>query len=150
YACRLRLPAGTTAAAIEDRIRWAVAEVGLQGKERTRIGNPDDKTLSGGERRRVSLAAALVTRPKILILDQPTSGLSWTDATKVLDCLKKLADNRSGPGRTIIVTIHQPDVKEFEKFHQFAILAKSAQGRAGARLVYFGPPSASYGFFGAR
>lgn len=150
YACRLRLPAGTPAEKIDERVAWAVGEVGLHGKEHTRIGNADEKTLSGGERRRVSLAAALVTRPKILILDEPTSGLSWTDATKVLDCLRRLAENRSGPGRTIIVTIHQPDVKEFEKFHQVAILAKTARSKTGARLVYFGPPAASYGFFGAR
>jgi ABC transport system ATP-binding/permease protein len=149
YACRLRLPAGTREDAIRQRVRWAIARVGLQGKERTRIGNPDDKTLSGGERRRVSLAAALVTRPKILILDEPTSGLSWTDAARVLDCLRDLAESRSEPGRTIIVTIHQPDVREFEKFHQVAILARGADRSGGGRLVFFGPPQASYGFFAA-
>ncbi|HSR99090.1 MAG TPA: ATP-binding cassette domain-containing protein, partial [Kofleriaceae bacterium] len=150
YACRLRLPAGTPEAVINDRIAWALGQVGLEAKAGTRIGSAEAKTLSGGERRRVSLAVALVTRPKILILDEPTSGLSWTDATKVLDCLKRLAESQSGPGRTIIVTIHQPDVKDFEKFHQVAILAKNNPSRTGARLVYFGPPRTSYGFFGTR
>jgi ABC-type multidrug transport system ATPase subunit len=149
YTARLRLPAGTTAETIERRISWVLEEVGLTGKERTRIGSADEKTLSGGERRRVSLAAALVTNPQVLILDEPTSGLSWTDATRVVDCLKKLAENRSGAGRSIIVTIHQPDVQEFDKFHQVALLAKSPGSKTGARLVYFGPPSMSYAFFQA-
>jgi ABC-type multidrug transport system ATPase subunit len=149
YACRLRLPAGTGEDKIQARIKWALAEVGLTGKESTRIGSADEKTLSGGERRRVSLAAALVSNPQVLILDEPTSGLSWTDATRVVDCLKSLAENRNGPGRTIIVTIHQPDVQEYGKFHQVAILAKNPQATTGARLVFFGPPSASYPFFRA-
>src|SRR5262249_27608372 len=132
------------------RIAWALEEVGLRGKERTRIGSADEKTLSGGERRRVSLAAALVTNPQVLILDEPTSGLSWTDATRVVDCLRKLAENTSGPGRTIVVPIHQPDVREYDKFHQVAILAKNPQSGLGARLVFFGPPAASYAFFRAQ
>jgi ABC-type multidrug transport system ATPase subunit len=149
YACRLRLPAGTSEDTIQARLAWALDEVGLSGKESTRIGSADDKTLSGGERRRVSLAAALVSNPQVLILDEPTSGLSWTDATRVVDCLKSLAENRNGPGRTIVVTIHQPDVQEYGKFHQVAILAKNAKAKTGARLVFFGPPSASYAFFRA-
>jgi ABC-type multidrug transport system ATPase subunit len=149
YACLLRLPAGTSEEKIQGRIKWALEEVGLTGKESTRIGSADEKTLSGGERRRVSLAAALVSNPQVLILDEPTSGLSWTDATRVVDCLKNLAENRNGPGRTIIVTIHQPDVQEFGKFHQVAILAKNPKATTGARLVFFGPPSASYPFFRA-
>jgi ABC-type multidrug transport system ATPase subunit len=149
YACKLRLPAGTTDAKIAGRIEWALKEVGMAGKENTRIGSAEEKTLSGGERRRVSLAAALVSNPQVLILDEPTSGLSWTDATRVVDCLKSLAENRNGPGRTIIVTIHQPDVQEFAKFHQVAILAKDPQVGTGARLVFFGPPGSSYPFFGA-
>jgi ABC-type multidrug transport system ATPase subunit len=150
YACRLRLPAGTGEDTIARRITWALQEVGLSGKESTRIGSAEEKTLSGGERRRVSLAAALVSNPQVLILDEPTSGLSWTDATRVVDCLRSLAENRNGPGRTIIVTIHQPDVHEFAKFHQVAILAKNPRGARGARLVYFGPPETSYPFFRAR
>ncbi len=150
YACRLRLPAGTGEETIARRITWALREVGLAGKENTRIGSAEEKTLSGGERRRVSLAAALVSNPQVLILDEPTSGLSWTDATRVVDCLRSLAENRNGPGRTIIVTIHQPDVHEFAKFHQVAILAKNPRAQTGARLVYFGPPGTSYAFFRAR
>ena len=149
YACRLRLPAGTTTAEIRDRIEWALKEVRLTGNKRTRIGGPEEKTLSGGERRRVSLAVALVTNPQVLILDEPTSGLSWTDAARVVDCLKRLAENRNGPGRTVIVTIHQPDVREYDKFHQVAILAKQPRSTTGARLAFFGPPGTSYAFFHA-
>jgi ABC-type multidrug transport system ATPase subunit len=149
YACRLRLPAGTPPEKIEARVAWAIKQVGLDGKQDTRIGSAEEKTLSGGERRRVSLAVALVSNPQVLILDEPTSGLSWTDATRVVDCLKNLAENRNGPGRTIVVTIHQPDVREYDKFHQVAILAKNPRENTGARLVFFGPPGTSYPFFRA-
>jgi ABC transport system ATP-binding/permease protein len=149
YACRLRLPAGTRRDRIEARIDQVLRKVGLEGKKDTPIGGPDKKTLSGGERRRVSLAVALVTNPQVLILDEPTSGLSWTDASRVVECLCRLAESRNGPGRTIITTIHQPDVYDYERFHQVAILAKDPQSQRGARLAFFGPPTRSYEFFGA-
>ncbi|MFK7985772.1 MAG: FHA domain-containing protein [Sandaracinaceae bacterium] len=140
YACRLRLPAGTSKKHIEESIDATLKEVGLWDQRDQQIGSAEKKVLSGGQRRRVNLAVELVTDPSLLILDEPTSGLSWTDAADVISTLRRLADN----GRTIVVTIHQPDYQEYEKFDAVTILGR------GGKLLFFGPPSPdSYDFFGA-
>ncbi len=140
YACKLRLPSGTSSKHIEETIDATLKEVGLWEQRDSRIGSAEQKVLSGGQRRRVNLAAELVTDPSLLILDEPTSGLSWTDAADVISTLRRLADN----GRTICVTIHQPDYQEYEKFDSVCILGR------GGKLLFFGPPSPdSYDFFGA-
>jgi len=140
YACKLRLPSGTSSKHIEESIDATLKEVGLWDQRDLRIGSPEQKVLSGGQRRRVNLAVELVTDPSLLILDEPTSGLSWTDAADVISTLRRLADN----GRTIVVTIHQPDYQEYEKFDVVTILGR------GGKLLFFGPPSPdSYEFFGA-
>ncbi len=140
YACKLRLPSGTSAKHIEETIEATLKEVGLWDQRDSRIGSAEQKVLSGGQRRRVNLAAELVTDPSLLILDEPTSGLSWTDAADVISTLRRLADN----GRTIVVTIHQPDYQEYEKFDSVCIMGR------GGKLLFFGPPSPdSYDFFGA-
>ncbi|HHH27465.1 MAG TPA: FHA domain-containing protein, partial [Polyangiaceae bacterium] len=140
YACKLRLPKGTSSKDIEESIEATLKEVGLYDQRNLRIGSAEQKVLSGGQRRRVNLAVELVTDPSLLILDEPTSGLSWTDAADVVSTLRRLADN----GRTIIVTIHQPDYQEYEKFDSVTILGR------GGKLLFFGPPSPdSYEFFGA-
>lgn len=140
YACKLRLPSGTSKKHIEESIDATLKEVGLWDQRDQRIGSAENKLLSGGQRRRVNLAVELVTDPSLLILDEPTSGLSWTDAADVISTLRRLADN----GRTIVVTIHQPDYQEYEKFDSVCILGR------GGKLLFFGPPSPdSYDFFGA-
>ncbi|HJL19437.1 MAG TPA: FHA domain-containing protein [Sandaracinaceae bacterium LLY-WYZ-13_1] len=140
YACKLRLPSGTSKKHIEESIEATLKEVGLWEQRDQRIGSAENKLLSGGQRRRVNLAVELVTDPSLLILDEPTSGLSWTDAADVISTLRRLADN----GRTIVVTIHQPDYQEYEKFDSVCILGR------GGKLLFFGPPSPdSYDFFGA-
>ncbi|MFW5920988.1 MAG: FHA domain-containing protein [Polyangiales bacterium] len=140
YACRLRLPAGTSRSRIEEAIDRTLKQVGLLEQKHTIIGSPERKILSGGQRRRVNLAVELVTDPSLLVLDEPTSGLSWTDAAEVIATLRSLADE----GRTVVLTIHQPDYQEYEKFDTVAILG------AGGKLLFVGPPDPeSYAFFGA-
>ncbi len=140
YACKLRLPAGTSGKAIDLAIEQTLKQVGLWEQRNLQIGSAQEKVLSGGQRRRVNLAVELVTDPSLLILDEPTSGLSWTDAADVVATLRRLADD----GRTIVITIHQPDFQEYEKFDSVAILGR------GGKLLFFGPPDPdSYTFFGA-
>ena len=140
YACKLRLPAGTSSSYIEKSIEETLRQVGLWEQRDLQIGSPEEKVLSGGQRRRVNLAVELVTNPALLILDEPTSGLSWSDAAEVMDCLRQLADL----GRTIILTIHQPDYQEYEKFDNVVIMG------VGGKLLFYGPPAPeSYDFFNA-
>ncbi|MCK4684166.1 MAG: ATP-binding cassette domain-containing protein, partial [Pirellulales bacterium] len=100
YAARLRLPADTTDAEIEARIKDVIHCLGLEGTEHTRVGDQRKRGISGGQRKRVNLAMELLTDPPILILDEPTSGLSSTDALAVIQLLRNLSND----GKTIIVT----------------------------------------------
>jgi ABC-type multidrug transport system ATPase subunit len=68
------------------------------------IGTEMSRGISGGERRRLSIASELVTDPSILLLDEPTSGLDSYTAYALMETLKKLATHKK---RTIIVSIHQ-------------------------------------------
>jgi ABC-type multidrug transport system ATPase subunit/pSer/pThr/pTyr-binding forkhead associated (FHA) protein len=140
YACKLRLPP-MTQKDLDDSIEKTLKQVGLWEQRDLQIGSAEEKVLSGGQRRRVNLAVELVTDPSLLILDEPTSGLSWTDAADVVATLRRLADD----GRTIVITIHQPDYQEYEKFDNVAIL-----GRGGKLLFYGAPSPESYEFFGAQ
>ncbi|KAK3257929.1 hypothetical protein CYMTET_33001, partial [Cymbomonas tetramitiformis] len=72
------------------------------------------KTLSGGQRRRVSIGCALMIDPKVIMLDEPTSGLDPFTALTVVECLLQLTKN----GLTCVCSIHQPRIDIFKKFHQ--------------------------------
>ncbi|MCI0582340.1 MAG: ABC transporter ATP-binding protein [Chloroflexi bacterium] len=83
---------------LRDRIREVIALVELEGKERHR---PDQ--LSAGEQQRVAVARALVTRPSVLLADEPTGNLDYTTGGELLDALWKSCD---GGGQTIVLVTH--------------------------------------------
>ena len=78
------------------------------------------KTISGGERKRTSIAVELITDPSLIVLDEPTSGLDSFKATGIVYTLHKLAKNR---GKTIISTIHSPSSDAFAYFDKLLLLA---------------------------
>jgi ABC-type multidrug transport system ATPase subunit len=116
------------------RVDQALADVGLSHVRHTRIGQVvagggGARGISGGERRRLSIANQLLARPRILFCDEPTSGLDAANALLVLDVLHRLARDRK---QTIVLSIHQPRHDIFAMFNRLLLLQ---DGQA----VYFGP-----------
>ncbi|CAB3223857.1 unnamed protein product [Arctia plantaginis] len=97
--------------------------LGLTGSENTRCCN-----LSGGQRKRLSIAVELIDNPPVLFLDEPTTGLDSRTSSQCMNLLKSLARN----GRTIICTIHQPPASVYALFDQVYILAEGM-------CIYCGP-----------
>lgn len=134
YSARLRLPADTSDAELHGRIDAVLAELGIAGLDESRIGTPERKGISGGERKRVNIAMELLTDPSVLFLDEPTSGLSSQDALMVVQVLRRLADE----GKTVVLTIHQPSREAFELLDEVAVVGKDEPMAPGC-LAYFGP-----------
>lgn len=101
------------------------------------IGSDFNRGISGGEKRRVSIACELVTSPSILFLDEPTSGLDSYNAKNVIDCLVKLAKDFN---RTIVFTIHQPRSNIVSLFDKLLLLSEGD-------LVYSGEMISCNEFF---
>lgn len=88
-----------------------------------RVGSDSDSSgLSGGERRRVTVAEALITNPSVILLDEPTSGLDSASAMLLMELLRSLASR----GRTVICTIHQPRREVYDSVDRLLVRLRSA------------------------
>lgn len=127
----LRLPRDMTRAAKEQRVFEVEKQLGIYHIRDSLIGSEEGKGrgISGGEKRRVSIACELVTSPSILFLDEPTSGLDAYNAYNVIECLVTLAKSYK---RTVIFTIHQPRSNIVALFDRLILLAQG-------KTVYSGP-----------
>ncbi|KAG0371906.1 hypothetical protein BGX24_001005 [Mortierella sp. AD032] len=129
FSAMLRLPEAMPIHKIHERVTEVIGMLGLADcKDRT-IGDVTSRGISGGEKRRVSIALELLTRPPILILDEPTSGLDSYSAHMVVQQLCKLAASKT---TTVILTIHQPRSDIFYMFDQALVISKGSS-------LYFGP-----------
>ncbi len=131
YAAKLRLPGDFTDEQTEQRISEVLEDVELTEQRRQLV-----KQLSGGQRKRVSLAIELLANPSLFFLDEPTSGLDPGLDRKMMVLLRKLADK----GHTIILVTHATN--NINVCDMVCFLAK------GGRLAYFGPPEEAKTFFG--
>ncbi|XP_004302267.1 PREDICTED: ABC transporter G family member 11 [Fragaria vesca subsp. vesca] len=136
YSARLRLPDKMGWSEKRALVEGTIMEMGLQDCADTVIGNWHLRGISGGEKRRVSIAVEILMRPRLLFLDEPTSGLDSASAFFVTQTLRAL----SRDGRTVIASIHQPSSEVFELFDQLYLLS-------GGKTVYFGQASEAYEFF---
>lgn len=123
FAARLRLPADTTATERQAQIDSVLDQLGLLEHAGTKVSN-----LSGGQRKRASVALELLTEPSLLILDEPTSGLDPAMDKQVMDTLRKLAN----AGRVVVVVTH--NVANLGVCDQVILLAK------GGVVAYAGQP----------
>jgi ABC-type multidrug transport system ATPase subunit/pSer/pThr/pTyr-binding forkhead associated (FHA) protein len=130
YAARLRLP-DAKPAEINSRIAEVLDKVGMTPHARTMV-----RDLSGGQRKRVSIAVELLAEPWIFFLDEPTSGLDPGLEKLMMDTLRQLADE----GRTIILVTHATN-NIINHCDQVAFMAR------GGQLAYFGPPGEVTHFF---
>lgn len=91
FAADLALPRSVNKKAKQERIQTLLDAFGIQGQAGTLVGTPIRKGISGGQKRRVSVASQLITCPKILFLDEPTSGLDSTASYEVMAYVRELA-----------------------------------------------------------
>lgn len=130
YAAQLRLPADTDAQNRRAAVERVLEQVQLRGTEHQRVAS-----LSGGQRKRVSIAVELLANPKLFFLDEPTSGLDPGLDFLLMQLLRQLADQE----RTIVLVTHATS-------HVYLCDRLLVLG-PGGRLCYFGPADEARQFF---
>jgi ABC-type multidrug transport system ATPase subunit len=115
---------------LREKVNEVLSSLGLLDKKDMRVGSVMNKTISGGQRKRLNIALELIREPSVLFLDEPTSGLSSRDSENVMDLLRELTLK----GKLVFVVIHQPSSEIFKMFDRVVILDQ------GGHMVYFGNP----------
>lgn len=131
YAAKLRFPADTSEQERQQRIDEVLRELKLDIHKEKKV-----TSLSGGQRKRVSVALELLTKPSLIFLDEPTSGLDPGMDRDVMQLLRGLSDD----GRTVLVVTHS--VAELALCDKLLVMAP------GGAVAYFGPPEEALNFFG--
>ncbi|MGH9819888.1 MAG: FHA domain-containing protein, partial [Pyrinomonadaceae bacterium] len=131
YVARLRLSRDVSKKEINQTINEVLDVTGLAERRNVRIDQ-----LSGGQRKRVSMAVELITRPSVIFLDEPTSGLDPATEEKIMKLFRQIAES----GRTVIMTTHaMENVKLFDKI---VILMRG-------KLAFYGKPEEALKHLGA-
>ncbi|KAJ8570222.1 hypothetical protein K7X08_006799 [Anisodus acutangulus] len=116
---------------IEERDEYVnnlLFKLGLVNCADSRIGDAKIRGISGGEKKRLSLACELIASPSVVFADEPTTGLDAFQAERVMETLRQLAQD----GHTVICSIHQPRGSVYAKFDDIVLLAEGS-------LIYAGP-----------
>jgi ABC-type multidrug transport system ATPase subunit/ABC-type multidrug transport system permease subunit len=122
---------------INKLVDQTLMTLGLFEKRNLKVGSPLNKTISGGQRKRLNIALELIREPSILFLDEPTSGLSSRDSENMMDLLHELTLK----GKLVVTVIHQPSSDIFKMFDKIIILDQ------GGCMIYFGNPVESLIYF---
>ncbi len=131
FAAKMRLPVDFTHQEVMLRISEVLDDVELTERRKLRISK-----LSGGQRKRVSIAMELLAKPTVFFLDEPTSGLDPGLDRKLMQLLRKLSDK----GHTVVLVTHA--ISNINYCDYVCFLAP------GGNLAYFGPPQGVYSYFG--
>ncbi|KAL3657564.1 hypothetical protein V7S43_017531 [Phytophthora oleae] len=140
-AARLSLPNSVVMTDIHSRVESVMDAMGLGACSNTLVGDIFRKGLSGGQKRRLSIAIELLSNPSILILDEPTSGLDSSSAHNVMKYILKLC----GEGKNVLCTIHQPSSLVYDMFTNVIVLSRGQTVYCGSRSNMI-PHFASIGF----
>jgi ABC-type multidrug transport system ATPase subunit len=111
----------------DDLVNELLQELNLVKAAHTIVGNNKVRGISGGERKRLSIACEMISSPSVIFLDEPTSGLDSYQALQVVETLRELANM----GKTIVAVIHQPNQHSFAMFDDLLLLSEGKQ-------MYFG------------
>lgn len=122
---------------IQETVDRVLNDLDLTEIKDLRVGDPLNKTISGGQRKRLNIALELMREPSVLFVDEPTSGLSSVDSEKVMWLLK----DQARKGKLVLVIIHQPSSEIFKLIDKLWILDK------GGYPVYNGNPVDSIVYF---
>jgi ABC-type multidrug transport system ATPase subunit len=107
----------------QELVQDLIVELNLQKAADTIVGNNKIRGISGGERKRLSIACEMISSPSLILLDEPTSGLDSSQALQVIETLRELADS----GKTVVVVIHQPNQHVFSLFDDLLLLSDGKQ-----------------------
>lgn len=132
YSALLRLPRDMSPEELNDRVESVLRELGISHIGDSQVGGSGKiRGVSGGERRRVTIAMELVTDPSIIVLDEPTSGLDSFTALSLLKVLGQVA--KGGGGRVVIASLHQPSKDMFFGLDKVILMGHG-------RMLYQGKP----------
>ena len=135
-AAQMKLPAGTKSSEINARLDETMEILGLVPQRDSLVGK-----LSGGQRKRLSIAVEYIGNPALFFLDEPDSGLDGTMAEQLMQNLRQIADF----GKIVIVISHSPD-RAFDLFDKVIVLTKDSVEGSG-HLAFYGSPSEALRFF---
>lgn len=135
-AAQMKMAADTKPAARQQRIDQVLEMLGLQREKNSLV-----RKLSGGQKKRLSIAVELIADPSLFFLDEPDSGLDGIMAVSLMQNLRVIADQ----GKIVMVITHSPD-RVVHLFDKVVVLAKSAKTNSG-HLAFFGSIQAARQFF---
>ncbi|CAN0512605.1 unnamed protein product, partial [Ectocarpus sp. 12 AP-2014] len=136
FHARLRMPRKASHGERRERALAVLAELGLSRVADSRVGDARKRGLSGGEKRRLSIAAELMAGPPLLFLDEPTTGLDAATALRVMVLLKGVASR----GTTVLCSLHQPRPRVLNLLDNVMLLSRG-------KVAYFGSPQGSESYF---
>jgi ABC-type multidrug transport system ATPase subunit/uncharacterized tellurite resistance protein B-like protein/ABC-type multidrug transport system permease subunit len=136
YNAKLRHP-DVSDEEITALVEQTIIDIDLVEKRDIKAGSPTQRTLSGGQRKRVNIGLELLADADVYFLDEPTSGLSSKDSEKIIELLQRLTLK----GKIVFVVIHQPSSKIYKMFSKILFLDK------GGKTAFFGDNMAALAYF---
>jgi ABC-type multidrug transport system ATPase subunit len=137
FAARLALSSSVSKKERVLRVNDLLDAFGIRDQANTLVGTPIRKGISGGQKRRLSVASQLIADPRILFLDEPTSGLDSAASFEVMNYIKRVAVQHQ---LIVVASIHQPSTATFALFDQLMLLS-------GGKTCYFGPRAGVQSYF---